>query len=43
MAPSPPNATREKRYAVIKYEACFHEKVEDYEEVENPRRVKGQS
>ena len=47
MAPSSPNArdareTREKRHAVIMYEACFHEKVEDCEDVENPRRGNGQ-
>ena len=43
MAPPSPNArdtreTREKRCAVIKYEACFHEKVEDNEDVEKSKK-----
>ena len=48
MALPSPNArdtreTREERCAVIKYDACFREKVEDYDDVENPRKGKGQS
>ena len=48
MAPPSTNArdtreTREKRGAVIKYDACFHEKVEDNEDVEKSRKGKGQS
>ena len=43
LATPSPNArdtreTREKRYAVIKYDACFHEKVEDYDDVEKSKK-----
>ena len=43
MAPSSPNAwdareTREKRCAVIKYDACFREKVEYYDDVEKSKK-----
>ena len=43
MASSSPNArdareTREKIDGLIMFEACFHEKVEDYEDVEKSKK-----